>query len=323
MGTIPVDHCRRADETGQTWIFNTWTTTDALAFPEFGTLTITIISEDSDHSDPTHVLHVCWADWSQAWHRRFLRAFCLSAAFRQTCLIPRTTPGPLHATVSVPLPTGVAAIDTALAPAILALNQAGTVTATCCQGDHGVIGYITLQAGHFPPPLITAWQHAGFLVESDRVYAQAPWGLEAQAAQLWRESLDDWLRNTLDVNGQRYRVTQPRPSSLPALPALSTPTDLASVREAIQRLVHKGPHAKFRDYAALHSGRDAYSALRLTELLALLPDSARTHIKQSEWPARDQAAAARWILRGLPLSMALRKVEVDQEIRRHAGHAPR
>lgn len=310
MGTLPIDTQTKTDAQGQRWTFDAWTTTDALARPEYGTVSVTITPQGQ--SEPTHSLFVCAADWSNGWHRRFRRVFLDQPDFRDTFLIVHVPPGPRHPTVSVTLPSGPAAIDTNLASAIISLNQAGAITQFCCQGGLGETGYITLKAGAFPPALTQAWTSAGFDMFGSTIYASAPVGLENEASQHWLQSLRDWMDNTLDLTGQRYQVTTPRPSSLPLLPT-DSPSKI--VRQDIQRLIRKGAHAKFRNYVDLHSGRDEYSRLTYDVLIERLAETDTTPIIASDLSQADQASACRWVLRGLPVDMALYKLQVDRKIR--------
>ncbi len=90
--------------------------------------------------------------------------------------------------------------------------------------------------------------------------------------------------------GQRYRVTTCRPSSLPRLP---DDTRQAVMRQDVPRLLRKGNQAKLRDFAALKSGRDAYSRLHYQELIARLSEADAILIIASDLPEEDQASACR------------------------------
>jgi len=94
---------------------------------------------------------------------------------------------------------------------------------------------------------------------------------------------------------------------------------------AAARLARKGGKAKFKDYAALRSGRDRFSGMKLPELEASVGDQARSDVrsKMAFVPEGERdteiAKALRWLLRGLPIDMAVRKVAVDREISSSAG----
>jgi len=74
---------------------------------------------------------------------------------------------------------------------------------------------------------------------------------------------------------------------------------------------------RFQDFMRLKvGGRDEYSGLRLDQLKQLVPE----HLKVAE-AIEDEAAIAsclRWMLRGLPLDKAIRKVRTDLEVAENA-----
>lgn len=74
---------------------------------------------------------------------------------------------------------------------------------------------------------------------------------------------------------------------------------------------------RFQDFMRLKvGGRDEYSGLRLDQLIPLVPE----HSKVAE-VIEDEAAIAsclRWMLRGLPLDKAIRKVRTDLEVAENA-----
>jgi hypothetical protein len=69
-----------------------------------------------------------------------------------------------------------------------------------------------------------------------------------------------------------------------------------------------------RELAAMKSGRDQFSRLRKPGLIEAVGDDAWTHIASKFEKEKYQLSAARWLLRGLPIEKAIRKVEVDREI---------
>lgn len=76
---------------------------------------------------------------------------------------------------------------------------------------------------------------------------------------------------------------------------------------------------RFRDFVNLKSGRDSWSAMRLDTLRELVAIH-DVHQIADEWPhdEREQARCLRWIVRGLPLDKAIRKVRTDAEVRDNA-----
>ena len=85
-----------------------------------------------------------------------------------------------------------------------------------------------------------------------------------------------------------------------------TPT---TIREAIAR-------PSFSALARLRSGgHDQYSRMSLAQLQA----QPEPIIDTSNLADRDKAAAYRWVRRGLPAAIAIKKIRVDQEIAANAG----
>ncbi len=75
---------------------------------------------------------------------------------------------------------------------------------------------------------------------------------------------------------------------------------------------------RFKDFAKLRSGRDQFSAMRITALQGAVSFADREQIELAFAEPCDQSKAYRWILRGLPLDKAIRKVRTDQEITANA-----
>ena len=75
---------------------------------------------------------------------------------------------------------------------------------------------------------------------------------------------------------------------------------------------------RFRHFASLKvGGRDRFTPLRLAELRLLVTDS---HILDAALDHDETAVASclRWVLRGLPIDKAIRKVRTDLEIAEQA-----
>lgn len=94
-------------------------------------------------------------------------------------------------------------------------------------------------------------------------------------------------------------------------------------------LIKKGKKAKFSDYVGVRSGRDRFSSMRLADLEVEAGDRAcadlkarMDHVGQSDRPA-EEAKVLRWFLRGLPLGMAIRKVDVDREVSTNVARSRR
>jgi hypothetical protein len=85
-------------------------------------------------------------------------------------------------------------------------------------------------------------------------------------------------------------------------------------------LIRKGTKARFKDYVGVRSGRDRYSAMKLGDLRSLAGeracadlDARMEHVEEAH-RVSEGAKVLRWFLRGMPMAMAARKVEVDREV---------
>ena len=109
--------------------------------------------------------------------------------------------------------------------------------------------------------------------------------------------------------------------TLPPIPKLPDNISGKIIRGDIARLIKKGSKARFADFAGLKSGRDQYSSIKLPDLAAQVGDEAMS--KLSGFTDDLKAKTARWILRGLPVDMAVRKTKTDAEIGENAVHRKR
>lgn len=67
---------------------------------------------------------------------------------------------------------------------------------------------------------------------------------------------------------------------------------------------------RFRDFMELKCGWDEYSKLRLPALREMVPDHQLVDVTL-EGDDKQIAACLRWMLRGLPIDKAIRKVNTD------------
>lgn len=67
------------------------------------------------------------------------------------------------------------------------------------------------------------------------------------------------------------------------------------------------------DFAAIKSGRDSFSAMRKAKLIAAVAAQDYERICQAFDKEKYQLSALRWLLRGLFVDKAIRKVELDRE----------
>lgn len=80
---------------------------------------------------------------------------------------------------------------------------------------------------------------------------------------------------------------------------------------------------RFRDFRDLKCGRDKYSSLRGLDLYMYIGDADREALLASDLDPSSRDAAARWVLRGLEVSRAIRKITVDLEVGVSAVNGPR
>lgn len=334
MGTIGIDEGRKLKTVDhKVYLVETFTDTFSACHPEEGYVWCNLGPPGS--KEPTHHLTVCSADWNETWYEKWLAAFAAIPAYREQFLFSEGRDWVQHPTIPTDLPhVGFVEIDELLAPAVRKLNAIGCRTTGSCQGTESKNGvpfsgpdgsadvpcaYISLDtAGEsFPSELLHAWSAAGMQVSPHSVYANAPHGLHSVAAVHLIESLRDWLAGTLDETGSRYRLREKRRSSLPVIPALPQVVLESKQAKAIKVLIRLGNKARFRDYAALKSGTDKWSKMRLPALREAMGDTFSA-VTESGLDEEQQARLARWILRGLPADMALRKVRTDLEIASNA-----
>lgn len=152
--------------------------------------------------------------------------------------------------------------------------------------------------------------------------------VKALAAQVPGGVTYEWVRR--EQNSAADQLTHRPDERIPPLgqrtilvePAMATTT--ASVRQQVVR-VNMLPSPGFGDLARLKvGGTDALSKLRLGQLIERVSPARRVQVEDvltAAFPNDDtsQAAALRWALRGLALELAVRKVEVDAEIRLRSG----
>lgn len=295
---------------GQTFHIAAWCNLSDFQNPEFSWVGITVTPDGSE--DPAYRLHVCLADYTEKWMKRWVLAFRHLPEYRKQFAVEDSLPHSNHPATLISLDGNEVFIDTRILFAIQKLNNLGIKTKYCCQGGGGSLAYIQLQPGsQFPLELMQAWDGAKFNPYLTAVFAEAQAGLEDVAAELFCNSLYDWMAGNLDASGMRYRVTINRPSTLPHVPEVKKSD--SEINQAVRKLLKLGKKARFSDFAALRSGRDKFSNIKLPELLEMINLTTEI-VAITGLPTEDQAKVARWYLRGLPIDISIHKVNVDKEI---------
>ncbi|MBU2767260.1 hypothetical protein HAP94_14025 [Acidithiobacillus ferrivorans] len=158
-----------------------------------------------------------------------------------------------------------------------------------------------------------------FEMEADDGTAYALNVLNAEYSERWERLFLAAFANHPDFRKQFQRdpgtgdtgtpVIAAGKKSLPELPKGTTET---VTRKDVGRLKTMGGKAQFKDYVALRSGRDVFSSLHLDVLRA--QSGISELIEGAIVDDASRAKAYRWVARGLPDWMAVRKVKTDLEI---------
>lgn len=218
---VLLDSCLVDSERGPI-IFNTFSTPQELADPEYGGVRVRVDMNNisrawhrvhPNQEEEWYLVNVCAADYSTAWMHTFAQHFAADPQIRMRFAQFEST----HATRAVRLRDGsLADVDQGLASGITALVTHGIDTLACCEGRKHFPAYIDIAASSaFPPDLVQAWTGAGFSLTDTRVTARTFYGLEERGGERLAQSLADWTAGRLDLSGASYRVTASRPSSLP------------------------------------------------------------------------------------------------------------
>ncbi len=97
------------------------------------------------------------------------------------------------------------------------------------------------------------------------------------------------------------------------------PDQFSSDIERINHLTHD--QLRFGDFVALKSGRDEFSRLNYLALVERIPAADLEVIRQEFVSEKQRASVIRWMLRGLDLARAIRKVATDTEVAKNVRRA--
>lgn len=93
------------------------------------------------------------------------------------------------------------------------------------------------------------------------------------------------------------------------------------VSNKIQNFVARGNKNKFKDYLSLKTqGRDEFSSMRLSTLEEKITEDVVLEIQKENFDDKQKAVVYRWVLRGLPAKMAIKKVNVDAEVAKNSSY---
>lgn len=261
-------------------------------------------------------------DFDSGWLRRFWAQYQNDSDFRSAADGFYRIGSALHhhetVVVTVPGKGDQVVVAKPIAEAIWTLNAQGFHTKAACSGGAASRAYVI--ADRLPPELEAVADSAGFSVMCGEIRVAVsmtqPLAAEAASAALCR-MLDDWSKGQLDA-GAHYTGWQQalRASNLIPLPVTHRSPDRSpEVRELIKRSLQG--KARFQDFAKLRSGRDQFSRASVDDLLGSL-NLASVPRAISSLPDTDVRKALRWMCRGLPEGLAMRKVAVDAALTERA-----
>jgi hypothetical protein len=107
-------------------------------------------------------------------------------------------------------------------------------------------------------------------------------------------------------------------STLPAIPIMPAFEAAQKKSHAVESFLRLRENARFRDFAALKSGRDAFSSLKLDALKEMMGSTRSAELMAVEADDDSRLKAARWAMRGLSVEDAFHKVKVDLEVAENA-----
>lgn len=113
--------------------------------------------------------------------------------------------------------------------------------------------------------------------------------------------------NLADKYSRQFVCPLPRESLSPLQHVIQTPME----------------HLRFRDFQRLKCGRDEFSKVRLPKLIEQVGHDSYSAATAEFDDEKAVASCLRWVLRGLPIGKAVRKVKTDQEITENVREAKR
>lgn len=210
------------------------------------------------------------------------------------------------------------AVDLALQVYVQALNDRGHRTVESCEGDHhpkGRMPRITF-AETMPEDLCKVWSSLGW-VNLDMSVSPIPcYGQTPAFRMMFFVILDDWLYGSLDLTGKRYhqhRTPRPLIPEFPPVNRHALKDHQGQVSKRVAKMNRLGEDATFDDLVKLRCGRDTYTTWKLARLQeALVNDPALDYLQKHIHDTPALQRALRWRMRGLDLTMVMKKHEVDQ-----------
>lgn len=311
MGTIPIDAKTMIIRNKESQI-EAWTNTSDLAAGDDGFATVCWALEEI-----SYCANIPFWIFSVSYLSRFYRAIQTDADFLNRFKITASTREKKFQKVEI---NGVIVlIDAEIFLPIKLLNKYGFITTYCCRGnyfddeDHSECAY--LEAESLPENLLEVAYRAGFYATTHLIRAEFSPEFQKSANEKFGKLLIDWSINNLSdpenyhpEKDLDYRSRVRRKFKIP-----EAVTGQISAQQLKKFLNIKKP--KFKDFAELRSWRDGYSNMTLEMLINQAGELCMKEVKKDLDTDTEIASSLRWVLRGLPIDYAIRKVKIDMEIR--------
>ena len=184
--------------------------------------------------------------------------------------------------------------------------KAKPINITCQDGDE-----ITLEISASSDPMDEGFLIlSGYSREHEYLDAKLPIGLYSKE---WMKELVTGLKKNPEFRRDFFQLKMIESD-------FKIPSPKSDMDKALNRLLTLKDKAKFQDYMKLKSGRDAYSSLKGEELKSRISqnDQERIDKRNRILQEDDKAKIYRWILRGLPVDMAISKFKIDNAIAQKA-----
>lgn len=302
-----------------------------LSGPGFRAQQIHASQEDGPHAGRVVVLYACTeghqyrlefdsVNTRQSQVNRALMFLCHDPQWRQQLLFP---PAPPTWEASTAL-LAIEHYDEVMAPVLNEMARSGVRVSRYNKGsghEHGSTLTMAVN-GPWPVELAHVLDSLGWLSGANGLKASLPKGYGHKLKELVLLLLDDWLNDSLDHTGNRYRIEVKDVEWMPpmkAYPESALRAQLEKNKRKASRLNQiKGP-ASFDSYTQLTCGRDSLSGQSLDQLIAQLDgDEVLSLLDDVADNPVILAKALRWRLRGLSALHTLNKYHIDCILGNHA-----
>lgn len=251
--------------------------------------------------------------------RKALLFFRHDKAWREYFKVPETTP-----TWRLSDRLSLEAYDPQAFPYFQALRQRGNPVIRYNKGSEHPLGSIcTLHIhGSWPPALAEIAVVNQWMTHENGISINCPRGASHLARASFLLMLDDWISESLDLTGKRYKVdreARPLLPDWPAYPATALAEQELINRKKTEKINRFLTPVTFDEYCQLTSGRDTFSNQSLDQLCKQLEgDEALSILNEMADNPIIFAKSLRWRLRGLSVMHTIEKYRVDDILHNHA-----